>query len=200
MKRGKSIKKQIEARSLRVELKAIWDENNFGPGMPFNVQKLSRELAARLNYEIVPGTKIAVQIINQFRHGERPVRRAAAPKRNRTPSKADKETFYSSWEWRTIRMKALKKFGASCMCCGATPGHKDMAGKPVKIVVDHIKPLHKNWDLRLDEENLQILCDECNQGKGAWDTTDYRPSEAPDEWIIEDNIPMNLRDQLAIRH
>lgn len=33
--------------------------------------------------------------------------------------------------------------------------------------VDHIKPLHKRWDLRLNPRNLQTLCASCNWGKGA---------------------------------
>lgn len=47
----------------------------------------------------------------------------------------------------------------------------------MKIVVDHIKPLSKFWHLRLERSNLQVLCDECNMGKGAWDETDHRPVE-----------------------
>jgi 5-methylcytosine-specific restriction endonuclease McrA len=95
-------------------------------------------------------------------------------------SKAQKDEFYKSWEWRTLRIKVLNEFGARCMCCGSTPEHKDMNGKPVKIVVDHIKSLHKHWHLRLKRDNLQVLCDECNQGKAAWDetvVTGYRCSE-----------------------
>lgn len=90
-------------------------------------------------------------------------------------AKDGKAEFYLSWEWRTLRMKVLQQYGARCMCCGATPDHKTVGGDPVSIVVDHIKPLSKYWDLRLDRGNLQVLCQECNQGKGAWDETDYRP-------------------------
>lgn len=84
--------------------------------------------------------------------------------------------FYKSWDWRTLRMQVLRRHGARCQCCGASPCDFDTAGNPVKIVVDHIKPLATHWHLRLEPTNLQILCDECNQGKGAWDETDYRPS------------------------
>lgn len=31
--------------------------------------------------------------------------------------------------------------------------------------VDHIKPLHQYWDLRLKARNLQTLCASCNWGK-----------------------------------
>lgn len=92
----------------------------------------------------------------------------------KSPGRDTKAAFYLSWEWRTLRMEALKEHGARCQCCGAKPTDTDMAGKPVKICVDHIKPISKFWNLRLDKKNLQILCDECNQGKGAWDETDWR--------------------------
>jgi 5-methylcytosine-specific restriction endonuclease McrA len=100
------------------------------------------------------------------------------PKRSTRPSVAMKDVFYRSWDWRTLRMEVLKERGARCECCGSTPEHTDMSGNPVKICVDHIKPLAKNWHLRLDKSNLQILCDECNQGKGAWDETDWRDKSA----------------------
>ena len=105
----------------------------------------------------------------------------------RKPSVALKDQFYKSWEWRTVRMEVLTQHGRACQCCGAEPGMKTSAGDPVRICVDHIKPLSKFWHLRLDRTNLQVLCDECNQGKGAWDQTDFRKPEAPDEWVIEDD-------------
>lgn len=118
-----------------------------------------------------------------------------------TPSKDDKQTFYASWAWRTLRMEVLNEYGRRCMCCGSTPEHTDMSGLHVKIVVDHIKPIHHYWPWRLRKDNLQVLCDECNQGKGAWDETDHRPKPAPDEWVIEDDgIPESLREQLRYTH
>ena len=111
----------------------------------------------------------------------------AAPKAtSNAPSVAAKEEFYASWEWRTVRMEALKEHGRACQCCGAEPGMKTAAGAPVRICVDHIKPLSKFWHLRLQRSNLQVLCDECNQGKGNWDQTDFRKPAAPDEWIVDD--------------
>lgn len=81
---------------------------------------------------------------------------------------AQTEEFLKSWEWRTLRMKVLKKYGARCQCCGAT------AADGVRICVDHIKPRKTHPHLALVEDNLQVLCDPCNQGKGAWDDTDWR--------------------------
>lgn len=82
------------------------------------------------------------------------------------PSRA--REFYNSWEWRELRYKILKRYGRKCMCCGAGP-------HDTTIMVDHIIPIRKRWDLRLDPENLQVLCDDCNMGKSYRDTTDFRP-------------------------
>lgn len=111
------------------------------------------------------------------------VKKAMNPKLEKTsasvfempPSKREKDDFYSSWEWATLRKKVLNEFGARCQCCGATKDDVDSGGKRVMIQVDHIKSLHHHWSKRLDQNNLQVLCRECNMGKGAWDETDHRP-------------------------
>lgn len=95
-----------------------------------------------------------------------------------TPTHSEKTEFYASWEWQTLRMKTLKRHGRRCLCCGAKPGEFTVGGEPVRIHVDHIKPLSKHWELRLDPENVQVLCGECNKGKGAWDETDWREDAA----------------------
>lgn len=102
--------------------------------------------------------------------------KAKKKKRIRERTIQQRENFYHSWEWRRLRMEVLKKYGPSCQCCGASRGDMDISGNRVRIVVDHIKPISKHWELRLDARNLQVLCDECNMGKGAWDETDWRKS------------------------
>jgi 5-methylcytosine-specific restriction endonuclease McrA len=79
--------------------------------------------------------------------------------------------FLQTYEWRRVRMIALKKYGARCQCCGATPASGAVMN------VDHIKPRKIFPELALDPDNLQVLCDECNHGKGNWDMTDWRESE-----------------------
>lgn len=76
--------------------------------------------------------------------------------------------FYKTRAWREMRMVALKAAGGRCACCGASA--KDGA----RLHVDHIKPRYKRPDLSLDPSNLQVLCEDCNLGKGAWDDTDWR--------------------------
>lgn len=79
--------------------------------------------------------------------------------------------FYKSWEWKTLRYEFLKSRQRICDCCGRSP--KD----GIKIHVDHIKPIRFHWHLRLKISNLQILCEDCNMGKGSHDETDWHSDE-----------------------
>lgn len=83
-------------------------------------------------------------------------------------TKQTKDEFLASYEWRKVRMQILKRDGARCACCGAdrTDG--------LKMHVDHIKPRKLYPELALDLNNLQVLCEVCNHGKGNWDMTDWR--------------------------
>lgn len=82
------------------------------------------------------------------------------------------DSFLASYEWRKTRMEVLKRDGAKCACCGATPADG------VKMNVDHIKPRRLFPHLALDLNNLQVLCEVCNHGKGNWDMTDWRKETA----------------------
>lgn len=82
--------------------------------------------------------------------------------------KEESDEFLKSYQWRKLRMEAIKKYGNKCQCCGATPEDG------IRINVDHIKPRKYHPELALDLNNLQILCNECNHGKGNWDNTDWR--------------------------
>ena len=70
-------------------------------------------------------------------------------------------------------MLALKKHGAVCACCGASPATGAVMN------VDHIKPRRLFPELALDVDNLQVLCEPCNHGKGNWDMTDWRRQVTP---------------------
>jgi 5-methylcytosine-specific restriction endonuclease McrA len=100
--------------------------------------------------------------------------RAAQKAKPAVASPDDRKLFYASWEWRTLRMRTFVEQGRVCKCCGARPGQMGVSGDPVRLVVDHIKPLATHWNMRLDATNVQVLCDECNQGKGAWLVQDFR--------------------------
>lgn len=81
------------------------------------------------------------------------------------------DDFLQTFEWRKLRMVALKKYGAQCQCCGASPNTGAVMN------VDHIKPRRIYPELALELSNLQVLCNACNHGKGSWDDTDWRKKE-----------------------
>lgn len=88
------------------------------------------------------------------------------------------DAFYASKKWRVLSYKAKLKHGRQCQCCGAR------AEDGVLIVSDHIKPIRFFWNLRLDIENVQVLCQPCNLGKGSWDKTDHRPTRSIAEIVL----------------
>lgn len=96
-------------------------------------------------------------------------------KQTRKPSSLKKfNSFYETREWRKLRFQALLKYGRKCLCCNATD----------KVLhVDHVKPRSKFPELELDINNLQILCEDCNMGKGGWSQEDFRPAS-----IVGDQI------------
>jgi 5-methylcytosine-specific restriction endonuclease McrA len=87
--------------------------------------------------------------------------RAPKPKKVKKARKPKQPKFYRSPEWKQLRYMILVQRGARCECCGASA--KDGA----KMNVDHVEPISKAWERRLDPTNLQILCGSCNQGKGG---------------------------------
>ena len=78
------------------------------------------------------------------------------------------KAFLFSPEWKKLRYEVIAIFGRRCMCCGSGE----------RICVDHIKPRKRYPHLALDINNLQILCGDCNEGKGNWDETDFRTRSA----------------------
>src|SRR6185436_15679711 len=83
------------------------------------------------------------------------------------------DDFLMSYGWRKLRMEVLVERGPTCECCGAN-AQRDR----VKMNIDHIKPRRLFPELALVKENLQVLCDPCNHGKGNWDQTDWRERDA----------------------
>lgn len=84
--------------------------------------------------------------------------------------------FYRSYRWRRLRVDALeanrRRYGMlACECCGMV----DVASWHV----DHIYPRSTHQELALDPDNLQVLCDACNIGKGTHYTTNWRGGPDP---------------------
>jgi hypothetical protein len=76
-------------------------------------------------------------------------------------------------EWRDLRKSVVSHYGTRCMCCKRDP----TPGNGLYVNVDHIKPRKTHPQLALLFDNLQVLCNICNKGKGNWDTTDWRPKK-----------------------
>jgi hypothetical protein len=83
------------------------------------------------------------------------------------------DAFLQSAAWRRLRYRILKERGARCEACGRGP--KD----GVVMNCDHIKPRRRYPELALDPNNIQVLCADCNHGKGNWDETDWRQDVEP---------------------
>lgn len=70
--------------------------------------------------------------------------------------------FYQTREWRELRWKVLSKSDGCCNACGRS---NKVHG--IVIHIDHIKPRSRFPELELVESNLQLLCEDCNIGKGS---------------------------------
>lgn len=86
------------------------------------------------------------------------------------------EDFYTSKEWRMLRVRVLEKYECKCMMCGESPKEHGIV-----IHVDHIQPRSLFPELALEFTNLQLLCCSCNLGKSNKYKTDWRPNE---EWEL----------------
>ncbi|MGI9435163.1 MAG: HNH endonuclease signature motif containing protein [Geminicoccaceae bacterium] len=86
------------------------------------------------------------------------------------------DQFYRSHRWRRLRVDALEanraRYGLlACECCGMVDVRS--------WHVDHIYPRSTHPELALDPDNLQVLCDACNIGKGTAYTTNWRGGPDP---------------------
>jgi 5-methylcytosine-specific restriction endonuclease McrA len=97
---------------------------------------------------------------------------AIIPKEIRVPRQRyilSSAAFYKSKEWNALRHDALLRSNGCCDLCG-----RSKRDHGVVLHVDHIEPRSKRPDLALTPSNLQVLCEDCNLGKGNRDNTDWR--------------------------
>jgi len=79
---------------------------------------------------------------------------------NKTVKEA--QSFYSSKEWKDCRKLFLENNSSrECVYCM----HDFTVDSSKKLNLDHIKPLRFYWDLRTEQSNLQITCEDCNKTK-----------------------------------
>lgn len=112
--------------------------------------------------------KFLSESLDEFLNGGGVIKDYAAKKKKKILNKALSIDFFSSREWLELRYEVLRKHGKECMLCGA---------KNKTIHVDHIKPRSKFPHLAMDINNLQVLCCDCNLGKGNKHQDDWRPKE-----------------------
>lgn len=99
------------------------------------------------------GWRAALERFVEWANSEGPSADAIAER----PCKPAKRTSRTI-NWR-LRAMVLMRDGARCQLCGAD------VGSGAKLHVDHIIPWSRGGETELD--NLQILCEVCNIGKGA---------------------------------
>jgi 5-methylcytosine-specific restriction enzyme A len=88
--------------------------------------------------------------------------------------------FYQSPEWKKIRIVVLKRDHFACQLCGVNISRRGSSR------VDHIIPLKKNWDLRLETSNLRSLCAPCdNRARIASETEWSRVDEVGVDGFVE---------------
>lgn len=159
---GCSVKKRVIAREIAGKM-----------GWPYSNPD---EILLRRAAELLPYAKPKVQRPRKQRAKHKPILRLVPSSATITPipkpgaphpNYVKDDDFYKSREWRQLRYLALRNSNG-CQCCGA------QAKDGVLLHVDHVKPRYKFPQLALCLDNLQVLCEDCNLGKGAWDETDWR--------------------------
>ena len=130
------------------------------------------------------------ELEQKYESGEliRPVRTPRKPKNSDLLEKEFAHEFYKSKSWKALRNQFLteKKNENKLKCCVCNVDlqeHSIHAKKlTVHIHVDHISPIRKNWERRLDKTNLQILCNTCNWSKG---NLDFQDDSKRQYWQVE---------------
>ena len=112
----------------------------------------------------------AMLIINGIRAAEPRININSKPKPKPIAEHLTAREFNSSIGWKKARFEVLDHYAGECMLCGRS---KKMHG--IVVSVDHIKPRSTHPELALKFDNLQVFCEDCNQGKGAEESKDYRP-------------------------
>ncbi len=69
------------------------------------------------------------------------------------------QQFYHSAAWKRARELIRIRDNGLCIEC------LNQKRITVGTIVDHIIPIKQNWNKRLDEDNLQLLCQSCHNKK-----------------------------------
>lgn len=80
----------------------------------------------------------------------------------------------TSLEWESLKQRMFKTYDNKCSVCNATED----------LHIDHIKPKSIFPELSMKFDNLHILCNPCNMGKGTWDWTDWRDINEKSSFLV----------------
>ncbi len=76
-----------------------------------------------------------------------------------SPAAEPWRAWYSSAEWKALRLATFKRDGFRCRCCG------ELEARMAKLVADHIKPHRGNRALFFDPANVQTLRKFCHDSR-----------------------------------
>ena len=108
-------------------------------------------------------------LLRIIRDVERELLRAPVPLTDQQIQFIQSPTFTrSSNEWARLRYDFMRDHAGLCQCCGRGAANR------LKLNVDHIFPRKTHPQFALTYANLQMLCGDCNKGKGNRDRTDWR--------------------------
>lgn len=93
------------------------------------------------------------------------IQRSWVPQRKAFERENKNTEFYNSWPWRK-KAKAFKISNPLCVEC-----QKNELIVPAKVV-DHIVPINAGG-AKLDDSNLQSLCESCHNRKSAGESRGY---------------------------
>lgn len=130
--------------------------------------RLALKFARKLRNKKVAIKKQRRKFFRKLRKDERKAKQVST-REAKDVSRQQRVAFYASDEWKAIRYKVLKNSRGRCCLCGRTASE---ANAPLHV--DHIVPRSKSPNLELEEANLQVLCADCNLGKGNKDSIDWR--------------------------
>jgi 5-methylcytosine-specific restriction endonuclease McrA len=94
--------------------------------------------------------------------------------------------FYSTPQWRALRLKALQRAGWCCEECGASVRAKGASR------VDHRLPLRRRPELALALDNLTVKCARCDNRGAVW--KGERSQKARFEAVGVDGLPAAWRE------
>lgn len=148
-------------------INAIRNGNSYcGKDCSIAASRLKVGLRKKVQFSTTNSDNVQVVKIPTINRPIRSYTKRQAAKDRRAKQRTKNDSFYKSQAWKELRFLVIKKYGRQCMACGDVKG---------VMHVDHIEPRSKVPSKALDFNNLQVLCQMCNEGKSNYCSTDFRP-------------------------